>query len=382
MKFSFFTNFINHHQVPLADEMFRILGDDYKFVSFEPIPEEFIRRGYPDFSDRPYHIKGYLLENSELVEYLCKESDILLHGACSETWLQKRMLVRKTTIRYGERLFKKFDRRFIKPSFWKARYNEHTRYRNYPLYMLGASAYNRFDTALILSYPGKVFRWGYFTTVPDIDIESLIEKKSNQEIRILWCGTISQVKRPDLVPILAKRLKDSMIAFHIDMIGTGGWESLIKNQIQDLGVGDKISMLGNMPNNQVLDHMMNHDIFIFTSDYGEGWGCVLNEAMSHGCSVVTSDRAGASKFLVKNRHNGLLFKSGDSEDLFNKVMRYIENPKFRQRCAVNAYNTMRDEWSPAVAAKRIVDLSHAILKGENLSRLFSNGPCSKAPLII
>ena len=46
MTITFYTNFINHHQVPLADEFYKLIGDGYTMVTFEPLPEEFRKRGY------------------------------------------------------------------------------------------------------------------------------------------------------------------------------------------------------------------------------------------------------------------------------------------------------------------------------------------------
>ena len=58
MKVVFFTNFINHHQVHIADELYNMLGDNYTFVATEAIPQSFKNNGYPDYSDRPYLLKN------------------------------------------------------------------------------------------------------------------------------------------------------------------------------------------------------------------------------------------------------------------------------------------------------------------------------------
>lgn len=380
MRITFFTNFINHHQVPLADELYKILGDQYKLVSFEPIPDEFLKRGYYDFSDKPYHIKGYLCKNSELVKYLARESDVLLHGAAPEEWVAYRLTFNKTTIRYGERLIKLVDSSLLNPKYWKTKIDLHTKYRNAQLFMLGASGYNRFDSNIIFAYPNKVYRWGYFTKMNDIDIDEVLVNKRGELVNILWVGTISDVKRPDLVPKLASQLKRSNYNFHIDMIGSGVLEPKIRNLIDKLNVSDCISMLGNVPNDNVLQRMQDCNIFIFTSHYGEGWGAVINEAMSNGCAVVCSKAVGAAPFLIKNNYNGLLFKSGSSKDLFQKVSTFIENADFREQCAKNAYITMRDVWSPKVAAKNFIQLCHDLITGSQSNIPY--GPCSIAPLIL
>lgn len=78
-----------------------------------------------------------------------------------------------------------------------------------------------------------------------------------------------------------------------------------------MNVGDCVSLIGNMPNDEILALMQKSHIFIFTSDRNEGWGAVLNEAMSNGCAVVASNMIGAAPYLIKQGENGYIFKSGD-----------------------------------------------------------------------
>ena len=328
MTITFYTNFINHHQVPLADEFYKLIGDGYTMVTFEPLPEEFRKRGYEDFSYKKYLLPAYeSRERLQEAEELAISSDVVILGAAPEFLIRDRLEKNKLTFRYEERLFKKIDRRLIHLEYWKKLYKEHTRYRRKNLYMLGASAYNRLDTAMLLSYPHKCFKWGYFINVPSINITSILQEKEDQPLKILWCGTISQVKRPDLAIKLASKLKKDHIEFQLNMVGSGGgeWTSLITNLIDKLEVGRYVSLLGNLPNEEVLQMMRESHIFIFTSDRGEGWGVVLSEAMANGCTVVASNKIGAAPFLVKHKKNGMLFQSGSIKSLYKAVKFIIEN---------------------------------------------------------
>lgn len=48
---------------------------------------------------------------------------------------------------------------------------------------------------------------------------------------------------------------------------------------------------------------------------GETWGLVVNEAMACGKAILVSDRVGCAADLVKNDHNGIVFSSGELNDL-------------------------------------------------------------------
>ena len=58
MKLTFLTNIVNHHQIPLADEFYKLLGDDYTYVAFEPLPDWLKKGGYQEI-ERPYVLKVY-----------------------------------------------------------------------------------------------------------------------------------------------------------------------------------------------------------------------------------------------------------------------------------------------------------------------------------
>lgn len=44
-KIVFFSNYLNHHQMPLADAFYELLGDDYAFVVTMPVEAEHLKGG-------------------------------------------------------------------------------------------------------------------------------------------------------------------------------------------------------------------------------------------------------------------------------------------------------------------------------------------------
>ena len=108
MKLTFFTNFINHNQVLVSDELYKLLGKDYTFVANIPMPQEFIDNGYPDFSDKPYLLKAYENNvNFQKALELGLSSDVVIIGSASNDFIKKRLQLNKITFRYSERFLKK-----------------------------------------------------------------------------------------------------------------------------------------------------------------------------------------------------------------------------------------------------------------------------------
>jgi glycosyltransferase involved in cell wall biosynthesis len=119
-------------------------------------------------------------------------------------------------------------------------------------------------------------------------------------------------------------------------------------------------------------------IYLFTSDRQEGWGAVLNEAMNSGCSVVASHAAGSAPYLIHDGENGLLYTSGNVDEMYEKVKRLLDSPEDQRRIGSAAYTTMRDTWNAEIAVDRILLLTERILAGEKHPNLFEKGPGSIA----
>ena len=122
--------------------------------------------------------------------------------------------------------------------------------------------------------------------------------------------------------------------------------------------------------------MERSDIYLFTSDQNEGWGAVVNEAMSSACAVVASDAAGSVRYLIENGKNGASYYYGQMDELYRRVAELLANRERCHRYGRLAYDTMENEWAAHNAAKRCIELAQAMLDGKKCD--YAQGPCSKA----
>lgn len=384
MKLVFVTNLVHHHQTPVADEFYKKLGDDYKYITTEPMPEWLIRGGYDPTINKPYIVRAY--ESVEMQEYALKlsnEADVVIIGSAPEFYVKNRIKKGKITFRYSERWFKNRKWYMSGPKAWIHYLKCHIIHWNKPLFMLAASAYTCRDVNAIGAYFGKVFKWGYFTRVDEFPLEACKKLDASSEEstpHIMWCARFLRLKHPELPVMLAKRLKDKGYNFHIDMYGSGEELNATMQLAQNLAVDDKVSFCGNLPNEEILEQMRQHEIFLFTSDRNEGWGAVLNESMSNGCAVVASNLIGSVPFLIQDGKNGMIFMSEDLDSLEKKVLYLLNNPSKRIEIAKNAIFSMRNIWSPKNAAKNFFELVEAI-KTKNRELIPEDGPCSRAERI-
>ena len=379
MKVTFFSNFLNHHQLPLCMEMYARLGEQFKIVATERVPQERLGMGYLDMSTLyPFSLNTY----GEEAEYqralqLGFESDVVIIGSASVVFIQERLKSNKLTFHYSERIFKKGRHRALLPKSIAKLLIRHHRYMRKSAYMLCASAYTAADFNLVGLYRNKTFKWGYFPEVRKHNLPTLFACKNDNPVpKLLWAGRFIKWKHPEDAIVVAHRLKQMGIAFSLDMIGIGPLESTLLEMIDRYDLSKEVCLLGAMSPDEVRDHMERADVFLFTSDFNEGWGAVLNEAMNSACAVVASHAIGAVPFLLENNENGKIYRNGDIDHLYLCVKEVVESAELRRTLGENAYNTVSTMWNPIIATERILALSQSLIEGEPIS--YEEGPCSKA----
>lgn len=382
MTITFFSNFINHHQANVADELYRLTDKEYTFVELCPIYDWLLKGGYSDLSSRPYVLQAWKSkENYDKAIHLLCESDVALFGGPEALKLEVlRAKTGKLTFDVSERWLKHGMLNLASPRLLKFLWHYYTTFAHQNVYKMCSSAFACNDHYKLHSFKDKCVKWGYFTKVENFPLETAPNfgfSGGETEMHIMWCARFLRWKHPELPVMLAKRLKDKGYRFVLDMYGSGVELERTRNLASELGVLDVVSFLGNLPNDEILKQMRRHEVFLFTSDKNEGWGAVLNEAMSNGCAVVASNMIGSVPFLIEDGVNGLVFKSEDLDSLETKVVSLLDGAELRQDIAKNAIQTMRTLWSPANAAKQFLQLIAAIQAGDN-NLIPIQGPCSKA----
>lgn len=382
MKIAFYSNFLNHHQLPFCIEMNRLLGEGFKFIATEPTHKERLSMGYHDMNEQyEFCICSYKDDaNYNLALQIGADSDVVIIGSASDVFIKDRLINNKLTFRYSERLFKKGRWRILSPRTIRSLLFNHNRYKSKKLYMLCASAYTSSDFALARAYLGKTYKWGYFPKVVKYDVDVLMTKKKHPFINLLWCGRFIDWKHPELAIMVAQKLKEDGYLFNLTFIGNGPMEIQLKKLCERYSLKDCVEILGAMSPEKVREHMESANIYLFTSDYNEGWGAVLNESMNSACAVVASHAIGSVPFLIKNNENGLIYKNGDLENLIFQVKRLIDDRDLQSRLGLNAYQTMNDTWNAKIAAERLLVLSETLIRG-NRCDIYSYGPCSRAELL-
>ena len=377
---SFFSNFISEHQIPFSNAMYKKTNGDYRFIATEPMSDLRKSQNFIDQTDTlGYVVKSYENESSyKEAMRIGLESDVVITGNAPDEFIIERIKQGKLTFRYGERYFKEGRWRILDPRVLIGCYNRDIKYRkNKNMYMLCCSAYAADDCRFIHSYPNRTYKWAYFTDVSTIPLSDIITmKRKNQRIKILWVSRFISLKHPEEVINLAKQLKEEQYSIEIEMVGIGELRKQYEKIAEELDLDDVLQFSGPFHQETVFEKMRNADIFLFTSDRQEGWGAVVNEAMTNACAVVACREIGSVPFLIEDCINGMIYDRRGKASLYDCVCRLIDDATFREELQQNAYKTMQEIWNADVASDRLLELISCIKTNKEIKYL--SGPCSRA----
>ena len=368
MKIVFITNYYNHHQAPLAKAFHDILGDQYVFIETRPMREERIRMGWREHTKPAYVKQAYGNYDIQYFKKLIIEADVVIWGGCPFSLVCDRLKQAKLTFCYSERLFKHKEA-FYKTLARKIKYFLRLAFFQKNHYLLCSSAFSARDYNSIGLFRGRAFKWGYFPELTvDADVEKTVACKKKNEI--LWCGRFLEWKHPIVALQLAKQLKENDIDFRMRFVGGGQQEEVMRLFVAKYQLEDFVVFEGYVASDEVRKYMLQAGIYLFTSDFREGWGAVLNEAMNSACAVVACSEIGSVPYLIEDGKNGLVYSHESSNALYCLTERLLKNHDEQKRLGLCAYNTVFSEWNARNAAEKFIKVSEKLIKGLDLDECF------------
>ena len=108
-------------------------------------------------------------------------------------------------------------------------------------------------------------------------------------LRVLWFGRMIDWKRTEVV-VQALRYERLAEKCRLTLVGDGPE----KPRLERLAKGLPVDFVPSVPLAEVRRLLREHDVYVLSSDGGEGWGASLNEALEEGVSAVGTREARAS----------------------------------------------------------------------------------------
>jgi glycosyltransferase involved in cell wall biosynthesis len=166
---------------------------------------------------------------------------------------------------------------------------------------------------------------------------------NNDQLILLSIGSLNKNKNHALLINTFAEIVKSKSALHLYIIGEGKEQDVLKKQIKELKLEQKITLLGLLDHKYISEWMKAADIFILPSR-NEGTPNSLLEAMASGLPVIASQVGGIPE-LIQENIDGLLFKSDSKDDLKEKLHKLIIDNQLQEFLGKNAKNKIKTHYN-------------------------------------
>lgn len=133
----------------------------------------------------------------------------------------------------------------------------------------------------------------------------------------LFSGSLIRRKGVDLLAVAFQRLLADGCRVKLILLGTGELQEKLTKafKFED----DSVEFMGFKDWDELPFQYRRADVLCVPSRY-DGWALVVPEGLAAGLPVISTDQTGAALDLIRDRDNGWVIRSGDSDELY-KAMR-------------------------------------------------------------
>jgi glycosyltransferase involved in cell wall biosynthesis len=207
----------------------------------------------------------------------------------------------------------------------------------------------------------KVTLLNYF-----IDLEKWKKvKKSYESDRkiILYLGVLTRAKGVNILLDAIKRLPEKYKSeIILQIVGSGPYERELKEMVNKLNLSSIVHFLGPKYDTETKRKLYkNAYITVVPSVYLEQFGIVGLESMACSTPVIGSNIGGIPEWL-KDKKTGLLFEPGNSEDLKNKIIHLLDNPKLARKYGENGRKLVEKKFSKKDHIKKLIKIYEEVYR--------------------
>lgn len=171
-----------------------------------------------------------------------------------------------------------------------------------------------------------------FTDIIDQERKNVLRKKLNLPEGKLAISVGQFIHRKGF-DVLIKAWKDVNPDHHLIIIGGGEKEEELSNLINSLNISN-VKLIGFMKKKDLSEYFIASDLFILPTRE-DIWGLVINEAMSCGLPVITTDMCIAGLELVENYENGFIVNVGNVGVLASRIKEVLSDDEMLKRMGRN-----------------------------------------------
>jgi len=150
---------------------------------------------------------------------------------------------------------------------------------------------------------------------------------TNNKLVFLYLSRILDWKGLDLLLKAFSKLEMTRSDVSLLVAGDGPFKKTCLELSRNLQIVN-VDFIGSVDPKNINDIFSRADIFVlpscFRSNTYEAWGLVINEAMSMGLPIITTNAVGASYDMVENKINGIIAEAGSDMSLYNAMKEILD----------------------------------------------------------
>ncbi len=177
-----------------------------------------------------------------------------------------------------------------------------------------------------------------------------ITKFDDGSFNILFVGRMEPRKGFHTLLHALRHLKNRNI--RLIAIGTGPLMRRYKNMAKKYGINTVF--VGKVSPKLLPAYYRTADVFVAPSTKGESFGIVLLEAMASSLPIIASSVEGYVETLEEGRY-GIVFKKGDSKELYNTLLYAMENKESLKEMSRRALSHVNLNYSWEAIARKTED---------------------------
>ncbi|MDN3492413.1 glycosyltransferase family 4 protein [Winogradskyella bathintestinalis] len=167
---------------------------------------------------------------------------------------------------------------------------------------------------------------------------------------LLYVGRLHPSKGIDVLIQSFSQLLNHFPKLRLVIIGHGHILNDLVKLTESLGVSNRVSFLGEKDKETVLKAYKKSYCTIIPS-HSEAFGFTVIEAMSVGTCVIGANNTGIKEIII-HEETGLLFETGNIDDLTLQLGRILNDKDFRNNLARNGYQRFFNKYENTYAINR------------------------------
>lgn len=170
-----------------------------------------------------------------------------------------------------------------------------------------------------------------------IETKEELRQKFNFEEKIIFSvGRLVPWKGFELLIEVVKDLPNTKLL----IAGDGPDENKLKDKIKNLGLENKVKLLGRLKQEDLLQYIKASDIFVLNTGY-EGLSHQLLEVMAVGTPIVTTN-IGGNPELIGNNKQGLLVGYNNKQEIKDAIEKILKNYQIGEEFIKNSQEKVKN----------------------------------------